>query len=186
MARGHDLAPRTAPPEPAAPRGKRLVPGLAPASPKIQLNGMGLSANLSGHIQPQRSQRPRATGRPCAAFDVCSRQSHGKITADDSRCMPQAPARPWHGGPSRVLQTGVSHPAVPPSPPPVGVAMHNRSLQLRASPEQFSQMRAIKVMGKWKVFVRELQWQRGKALGVSQRSKPKPQRQVNKLQTRRC
>lgn len=54
-AQGRDLAPCTALPEPAAPRGKLLLPGLAPASPKIQLNGTGFSTNLSGRIQPRRA-----------------------------------------------------------------------------------------------------------------------------------
>lgn len=165
VARGHDLAPRTASPEPAAPRGKQLVPVLAPASPKIQLNGMGLSANLSSCIQPRRSQRPHTAGCPCAAFDVCSRRGRRKLAPDDSPRMPQAPAQPWHEGPPAcAAEAGVPSRHPPPQGCPFGAAACNRSLQPRASLEQFSQTRAIRVVGKWKVFVRELQWQRGKAL----------------------
>lgn len=91
-ARGRDLAPRTALPEPAAPRGKRLLPGLAPASPKIQLNGTGFSTNLSGRIQPRG-----AGARPCAAFGAC-----WKLGARDIPCEPQILAQPWHRGPQHV------------------------------------------------------------------------------------
>lgn len=149
-ARGRDLAPRTALPEPAAPRGKRLLPGPAPASPKIQLNGTGFSTNLSGRIQPCGADL-----RPCAA---------GNSQPVTSPACPRC----WHSPGTEV--PNVCHGAGCPTPSsthwecPVEAAV---SLQPRVCffLEQFSQMRAIKTMGKWKVFVRELRWQRGKVLG---------------------
>lgn len=149
-ARGRDLAPHTALPEPAAPLGKLLVPGLAPASPKIQLNGTGFSTNLSGRIQPCG-----AAGRPWATIGDCWKLS-------DIPWVPQILAQPW--SPTCVqahhpsIATAVGMPSWVSKPPRVSKPEPVFFL------EEFSRMRAIKTMGKWKVFVRELRWQRRKVL----------------------
>lgn len=57
----------------------------------------------------------------------------------------------------------VSHPIIPPLGMP-SWSCRVSSSQSRIFLEEFPQMRAIKTMGKWKVFVRELQWQRWKVL----------------------
>lgn len=169
-ARGRDLAPRTALPEPAAPRGKRLLPGLAPASPKIQLNGTGFSTNLSGRIQPRG-----AGARPCAAFGAC-----WKLGARDIPCEPQILAQPWHRGPQHVPW---GWGGVPAYHLPVGNAQVGLPCLFDPKPvfflEEFSQIRAIKTMGKWKVFCQRAAVAEGEGAVVSQPSKKKPQRQVN-------
>lgn len=104
-------------PGPAALAGKRLVPGLAPAFPKIQPNGTSLSVNLSSCIQPGRSQRPcAAAGRPPAAVDGCSERGCQK-----NRLLARAPVLAGPGAaeaPSAPVHAAVMRSPPIPSPTP--------------------------------------------------------------------